>query len=357
MLGLSFNISIKPSISFTGFRSKGEQNPDGWGIAYYPVAYTKNKSSGKYVPNKYKSEKSAQIIKEPIKPENSKLSRFLINHQKIESKLIISHLRKSTKGKKNHTNTHPFSRELYGKEYVFAHNGTIQNKRLSSTGKFTPIGSTDSENIFCYLLNCIEEHGIAQWDFESFEWLSNKLNEINENGKLNCIFSDSEYLFCYQDNNLFNKLCYINRKPPNGTIRLSDNDLEIDLDEEKDDNQTGYVIATKKLTDENWIDFEPGELLVFKNGSLIYSNKCYIEHPNKNPISIEREILAVLRSHSHRVSLNHISQLSSGSIHEVKRAINSLLFDGYIRQDRRDRVSCNHEKATFYTNPIKRNYI
>ncbi|ADI73099.1 glutamine amidotransferase class-II [Methanohalobium evestigatum Z-7303] len=276
LLGLSFNISIKPSISFTGFRSKGEQNPDGWGIAYYPVANNKNKS-----------EKSAQIIKEPINSKKSNLSSFLTDYQKLESKLIISHVRKSSKKNFGHKNTHPFSRELNGCEYIFAHNGTFNNNKDDfNKGRFIPMGVTDSENIFCHILGCIEENGITQWDSgngkENFEWLSNKLNEVNENGKLNCIFSDSEYLFCYQDNNgHHNNLYYLHRKPPYDKANLSDEELKIKLDEEKYDDQTGYVVATKRLTNEYWESFEPGELIVFKDGEIIYSNKRDFDHPTE----------------------------------------------------------------------------
>jgi len=36
LLGMSFNLPVRPSISFRGFRHRGEENPDGWGIAFYP---------------------------------------------------------------------------------------------------------------------------------------------------------------------------------------------------------------------------------------------------------------------------------------------------------------------------------
>ena len=36
LLGLSFNLAVNPSLSFRGFKFRGQENPDGWGIAYYP---------------------------------------------------------------------------------------------------------------------------------------------------------------------------------------------------------------------------------------------------------------------------------------------------------------------------------
>ncbi len=58
LLGMSFNKFVKPIISFTGFKQRGEHNPDGWGIAFYP-------------------DKSAQVFKEPITATSSPLAEFL----------------------------------------------------------------------------------------------------------------------------------------------------------------------------------------------------------------------------------------------------------------------------------------
>ena len=41
----------------------------------------------------------------------------------------------------------------------------------------------------------------------------------------------------------------------------------------------------------------------------------------------------------------------------VKSAIRSLLCRGYIRKDSRDRVDWDHDEATFYTEPSRREEI
>jgi len=38
LLGLCFNQPIQPKISFKGFRRRGKYNPNGWGLALYPVS-------------------------------------------------------------------------------------------------------------------------------------------------------------------------------------------------------------------------------------------------------------------------------------------------------------------------------
>lgn len=37
LLGLCFNLPVRPDIPFKGFRHRGANNPDGWGIAFRQI--------------------------------------------------------------------------------------------------------------------------------------------------------------------------------------------------------------------------------------------------------------------------------------------------------------------------------
>jgi len=336
---MSFNVPVRPTVSFRGLRQRGESNPHGWGMAFYP-------------------DKSAHVMKEPVEAKRSPLSEFLQNYQKIESKIFIGHVRYTSVGSVSHMNTHPFYRELEGKEFVFAHNGTLSNYNSLVLKRFKPIGETDSEYAFCYLLSSIEEEGITTWSRENFDWLAAILKEINKYGSFNCIFSDGEFLFCYHDKDGYNGLCLVQRKPPYNSIRLLDEDWEINLAEEKRPGQTGYIVATERLTDEQWENFKPAELIVFKDGKIIYSNLRNISETLKVGIAtIEKKILKIIRKNPHKVSLKKIIESLDYSTDEIKSAVHSLLCKGYIRQDRRDKVEYNHEDATFFTESSKREEI
>ena len=339
LLGMSFNKEVRPNISFRGFRYRGEANPHGWGLAFYP-------------------DESAQVFKEPIRARRSVLSEFLQDYENVWSRTFVAHVRFTSVGSKSHKNTHPFYRELNGKEYVFAHNGTLGNYEQLALGRFKPIGETDSEYTFCYLLGCIDEQVGEHWTREDFDWLAEKLQEINEYGNFNCIFSDGEHLFCYFDRGGYNGLRFVHRKTPFGNIHLLDEDWEINLREEKDPDQRGYIVATEELTDEPWHDFKFGELLVFKNGEIIYSNYRNFANVLEDPLSSqELKILKVLRESPHRLSLRTIIEKTNVSPDETVSALNALIGKGYVRQDSRDNVKWNHENATFYTERSKRDEI
>ncbi len=251
LLGLSFNAAVRPNLSFKGFRLRGEANPDGWGIAFYP-------------------DKSVQIIKEPLEAEESQLSEFIENYPKIKSKIFIGHVRLNSAAPLSHMNTHPFGRELNGNDFVFAHNGNLNNYQADfDASNFKPVGKTDSEAAFCHLINRIREKKIKFTDNSGYKWLLDEIKYINSYGKFNCLFSDGEYLFCYYDMNGFNSLFYLHRKAPYGHTHLSDKHFDVHIKKQRSTEKEGYIIATRPLTDEKWQKFQPGELKILKNGKII----------------------------------------------------------------------------------------
>ncbi len=252
LLGLSFNQTVDISLSFRGFRHRGENNPDGWGLAYY---------TGNH----------AKLIKEVKSAADSNLAEIIVTDRKIKSKIFISHVRYSSVGSLSYNNTHPFKRRLFDKDFIFAHNGTLNKLDKFSVNEFKPNGETDSEHAFCYILEQIKKFNISIWNELSFIWLGDVLRDINKLGKFNCLMSDGEYLFCYSDKDGYVGLYFLKRQAPFETVHLLDEDYKINLAEDKKPDQQGYVIASSPLTNEKWELFSEGMLTVFKNGEIIYS--------------------------------------------------------------------------------------
>ncbi len=65
---------------------------------------------------------------------------------------MISHIRKATQGRVALENCHPFVRELWGRYWVFAHNGDLKALAPRLHGSFRPVGTTDSERAFCWIM-------------------------------------------------------------------------------------------------------------------------------------------------------------------------------------------------------------
>jgi glutamine amidotransferase len=182
LMALNSEHPITADFSFREFGGRDQQNADGWGLAWY-------------------TDQSASLIKEPVSWRASAHTGFLETYRALRSTIFVAHVRHRTMGgEPTHADTHPFLRELNAREYVFMHNGTLTDlPRQSSICRFQPLGATDSENAFCYLVERLAARGGSLSTLADFEWLHAELKRLNAFGKLNCILSDGFTLFCYRD--------------------------------------------------------------------------------------------------------------------------------------------------------------
>ncbi|NCY01350.1 MAG: hypothetical protein EBX36_00145 [Planctomycetia bacterium] len=251
LLGLAFNKPISPALSFRGFRRRAKGNKDGWGLA----AITPTR---------------ARITRQPIRADRSTLARSLRDDPALTAPIFIGHVRAASCGAVNLQNTHPFTRRIKASDFVFAHNGTLDTRRLQSrvAPEFPVEGSTDSELAMCVLLSWMARERVDPCNYALIE---DFLKDLNETGDLNLIFSDGKRLSCYHDAGGYNGLCWTHRKAPFSQVSLRDEDWEADLGEEKAPDQKGFVIASRQLTDgEDWQEFRPGSLMVFERGDVVY---------------------------------------------------------------------------------------
>ena len=263
LLGLSFRNPVNARISLDAFQISGEKNPDGWGLGYY---------KGEIL----------QVIKEAEPSVQSGLYDFVEAY--TESKIYISHVRRLTRGSRSYFNTHPFYRKLVvnnqRSEWLFAHNGTLTELDNLKLKELVPLGETDSEHAFCFILQSILEHKITSWKDYDFSIIESILREINrEHNELNCIFSNGSLLFCFSDENKHNNgLQFMKKLSTRGKIELVSQGTKLglidiqsaNLSEGLVLNNDGYIIVTRQLTGENWVEFENGELIVFKDGCIVY---------------------------------------------------------------------------------------
>jgi len=105
------------------------------------------------------------------------------------------------------------------------------------------------------------------------------------------------------------------------------------------------------LSNKSWLGFAPGELVVFRDGVIVYRSSM----PELS--GGELEVLRFIRGSPHRVSLRAVSEGCSMSLDDARDVVRKLLGKGLIRQDSRDRVGWCHGDATFYTNPYMRSRI
>jgi predicted glutamine amidotransferase len=248
LLGMNCNVPTDICFSFEGFCARGgqtDQHRDGWGIAFFEG-------------------KGCRIFLD-AKPSIDSAVADLVRSYPIHSTHVIAHIRKATQGEIALHNCHPFQRELWGRYWVFAHNGNLLDFAPPNRGFFQPVGNTDSEKAFCMILETLREHfPDGQPPLNELYYLLRSISqELNLLGIFNYLLSDGEHFFAHCSTNL----CYIVRQAPFAAAHLIDQDMTVDFSELTTPSDRVAVIATTPLTDnEVWTQIPPGELLVFQDG-------------------------------------------------------------------------------------------
>lgn len=95
----------------------------------------------------------AFVCPEPRPAAHSPTVRFL-ERRGPPGRTVISRIRRATRGDVCLANTHPFVREPGGRIHVFAHDGAVPGVvERPLSGRFRPVGETDSEHAFRVLLD------------------------------------------------------------------------------------------------------------------------------------------------------------------------------------------------------------
>ena len=248
---MNCNVPTDIVFSFTGFALRGggtDTHHDGWGIAFFEGAGVRH----------FVDHQAAAVS--PIAE--------LIKRYPIKSKNVIAHIRKATQGRVALENCHPFVRELWGRYWVFAHNGDLKQFHPVLNGAFRPVGDTDSERAFCFLLQELRARfGAVNPPLAQLRAaLAELVSGIAAHGAFNMMLSSGSALFAHCSTRLY----YVVRQYPFVTAQLSDEDVVVDFSRVTTPDDRVAIIVTEPLTtNERWTEFQPGELKVFIDGQVL----------------------------------------------------------------------------------------
>ena len=247
LLGLNANRPTDVMFSFTGLATRADEHKDGFGIAFF-------------------EDKGLRLFIDPESARHSPVAE-MVRHYPIKSRNVIAHIRKATQGHVALENCHPFMRELWGRYWVFAHNGDLKDFQPRLHGAFRPVGSTDSERAFCWLM---QELAKAHAGVPGIDELSTTLRELlpvlRGYGSLNMLLSNGQALWAHGATHLH----WLQRQHPFRSATLTDEDLSVDFGALTQPSDRVAVVATQPLTNgEAWQAIAPGELKVFVDGTAV----------------------------------------------------------------------------------------
>jgi len=242
LLGLNSNVPTAATFSFSGLSARGGRtgdHADGWGMAFHDG-------------------EGCRVFLDEGRACDAPLAEFL-RRQPLRARTVIAHVRKATQGAIDLSNCHPFQREWLGRHWLFCHGGAL------------PVGATDSEWAFCWLLAQLRRRFKAAPDWpELAPVLAELLPQLAEHGVFNMLLTDGKALYAHAST----RLSWVERRHPFARARLVDCDVEIDLSTANGPSDRMIVVATGPLTvGEPWQAFEPGELRVFASGQSVWQTQ------------------------------------------------------------------------------------
>jgi glutamine amidotransferase len=241
---MNANVPTDVMFSFDGLARRADEHEDGFGIAFF-----EDKGLRTFV-----DQHSARLS--PVAE--------LVRHYPIRSDNVIAHIRKATQGRIALENTHPFVRELWGRYWVFAHNGDLRGFRPRLHAAFRPVGDTDSEHAFCWLMQELaKSHAGVPTVQELTFTLRELLPQPAAHGTFNLLLSNGQALWAFCST----KLHFVERAHPFGQATLADEDVSVDFAALTTPNDRIAIVATEPMTcDERWVAMAPGELRAFVRG-------------------------------------------------------------------------------------------
>lgn len=228
--------AIKSRLLREFFQSSAETYSGGWGMGYF-------------------TDEAPMVVKEPIKATDSFALPGAI--RRAEPGFVMAHVRNPTSGDRSVLNTHPFQKD----GWLFSHNGTLGNHhalkaRLLERYSDTLQGDTDSEVMFHYLLQRIEQAGHAETGIlAAIRDMSRDPGEGTSS--LNFALTDGTVLFA------FRKAFLNDEKYPMNFADLASLDLVGGKEMIRDrGSSTATVISSEPFTPGKWSALEMGEMLI-----------------------------------------------------------------------------------------------
>ncbi len=258
---MSFDGLASPSITLKPAQRQVSDEPFGWGFAWYP-----------------RGDNAAVVIKDPTSIGENAMTKVLRDWERFQSCVFLCHIRGAAQ-RITQQDTHPFERSFAGRDWIIAHNGDLEGDLngafpLEVNSPFEPIGLTDTEHVFCWLLTQVRAMSARCLADVGWHRLYAWFTELNKHGTANFLLTDGQDLVVYHDRNKFNGLNWTRRLPPHKSNKLENDEVALDFTDEMDTNRTVVAISTTPLAgDENWKPFEGGQMLVLRRGAIVWNSQ------------------------------------------------------------------------------------
>ncbi len=261
ILAFSFDGLSSPAIDLK-FR-KGPQKGEhtlGWGLAWYPG-----------------DNKAAIVAKDPAARDTKSLRDAMGDWDSFRSTVFFCKVRGAASGY-THLETQPFSRSFAGQDWLFMHNGDLDKTAMArlhfnKSIFLEPMGRTDSELAFCFLLGKVQDYGARSLGEVDHQVLLSWFLQLDDMGSADMVISDGTTVAAFYGSQSDTRLYYARVKPPHNENGYHADAALFALNNPRDTFRTALVFSSTPFREDAWKPMQKGQLIIARRGQIAWTNK------------------------------------------------------------------------------------
>lgn len=248
-----------PSLKFK-LPEKGPSNhPLGWGFGWYPH-----------------DQQGAIVAKDPVARNTQVLVDALTDWGNFRSTVFFCKIKGAAAGYSHHE-TQPFSRSFAGKDWLFIHNGDLDKAELEKLHQdkssfLEPLGKTDSELAFCYILGLIQATGARNLADVPSQTLLGWFQHLDTLGEADMLLTDGTTNLIFQGTKSPHTMHYSRILPSADKLALDSEAAQVKMSDPRDNFRTAFIVTSSLFNSGDWTQMHPGELLIVRSGAKVWSN-------------------------------------------------------------------------------------
>jgi len=233
--------------------------PFGWGFGWYP-----------------NDNQAAIVTKDPVAHRKSILTDAIVDWSNFRSTVFVCKVQ-SPSTDHTHHDTQPFSRSYAGRDWLFVHRGHLDKSQLNrlkvqKSRLLEPLGKTDSEAAFCYLLSMVRQSDARFLADVSPVDLLKWFQKFDKFGEADMCFTDGLSVVCYRGTQSCQDVFFTRIQPPHVVSQFDSPSLSLGFDDGRDCFRTVLVFSSVAFGEGDWQSMKPGQLVVAKRGAIVWDN-------------------------------------------------------------------------------------
>ncbi|MEZ6143160.1 MAG: class II glutamine amidotransferase [Zavarzinella sp.] len=280
IFAFSFDALCSPTISLKYPAAPHGTHTLGWGLAWYPG-----------------DARAARVAKDPTAHDDVGMQQIMSEWESFRSTVYFCKVQGAAKGY-THNETQPFTRSFAGKDWLFMHNGDLDKISLmqlhTDKSRFLePLGRTDSELAFLYLLSQIGQINVGSLSSVNHESLSGWFERLDPLGSADLCLTDGVTVVCFLGTRTERAMYYTRIQPPKRENYFESVAATFSLEDPRDTYRTALVFSSIPFDHGRWVPMQPGQLIIARRGAIVWNSHAHLEEHFSQSLPVTSPTVAV----------------------------------------------------------------